>query len=95
MRETYREGIFVSRIEPIHLLELNTNIRCPGLQHKSYRFQILVKKMYSDKLKNNFTVTISERKDTGAAVQSRTRVRWQRFLQTHLIIHRQGTEVAP
>ena len=50
MRETYREGIFVSRIEPIHLLELNTNIRCPGLQHKSCRFQILVREIYSDQL---------------------------------------------
>ena len=50
MRETYREGIFVSRIEPIHLLELNTNIRCSGLQHKSYGFQILVKEVFSDKL---------------------------------------------
>ena len=37
-------------IVTIHLLELNTNIRCPGLQHRSYGFQILVKEMYSDKL---------------------------------------------
>ena len=34
-------------------------------------------------------VTISERKDAGAAIQSRTRVRWQRFLQTHPVIHKQ------
>ena len=50
MRETYREGIFVFHIVTIHLLELNTNIRCPGLQHKSYGFQILVKEVFSDKL---------------------------------------------
>ena len=36
-----------------------------------------------------------EREDAGAAVQSWTRVWWQRFLQTHMIIYRQGTEVAP
>ena len=92
MRETYLEGIFVSHIVPIHWQELNTNIRFPGLQHKSYRFQILVKKMYSDKLKNNLIVTISERKDAGAAIQSRTRVWWQRLLQTHPVIHGQGAE---
>ena len=95
MRETYREGIFVFHIVTIHLLELNTNIRCPGPQHRSCRFQILVKEMYFDKLIKNFIITISERKDAGAAIQSRTRVWWQRFLQTHPVIHRQGTEVAP
>ena len=93
--ESHREGIFVFHIVTIDLLELNTNIRCPGLQHKSCRFQVLMKKeMYSGKLKK-IVVTISERKDAGAAIQSRTRVWWQRFLQTHPVIHRQGTEGAP
>ena len=95
MRESYQEGIFVFHIVTIHLLELNTNIRFPGLQHRSYRFQILVKVMYSDKSIISFIVTISERKDAGAAIQSRTRVWWQRLLQTHPVIHGQGTEGAP
>ena len=40
----------MSHIVPIHLLELNTNILCLGFQHRSYRFQILAKEVFSDKL---------------------------------------------